>query len=470
MSESPEQQESAAPAGGMKAFSVIWLGQLVSLLGSSLTNFAIGIWVLQQTGSVTSFTLIAVIAGLPGVIFSPLAGALVDRWDRRTVLILSDLGAGLATATLALLIYNDALVTWHIYVVVAVSSLCNTFQWPAYIASITVLVDEKHYGRVQGMIQFGQAGTTIVAPALAAGLLLMVGLWGVILIDFATFLVAVVALLMVSIPKPEVSDEGEEASGSLFKEAMYGWHYIKARPGLMGLLIYFAAINFVTSLCGIALVPMALRLSSELDAGLVLSSIGIGMLLGSTYLTITGGPKKRIHGVLGFGMAFSLFIFLAGLTPSIIVVCVAALLWHANIPIINGSSAAIWQSKVAPDVQGRVFAMRRMIAMFTVPLGDFSAGPLSDYVFEPLMAKDGALAHTLGPVMGTGPGRGIGLMLVTFSIFPFLIAVWGYFNPRIRNIEEELPDFRRKAREEDAGDEAAESTAAGDTEAAAASD
>ena len=444
-------------AGGMTKFSLIWIGQLVSLLGSGLTRFALGIWVLQRTDSVTQFVLITVIAGLPGILLSPIAGALVDRWDRRKVMIASDTGAAVITLVIALLLWQDSLLVWHIYLLAGLGSVLSTFQWPAYIASITLLVKPEQYGRVNGLLQFGEAGTTIAAPALAGLAMVTIDIWGILLVDFATFLVAVITLLLVRIPRPKRSEAGREGEGSIWKEATYGWTYIKARPGLLGLLFYFAGINFVTSMCGIAILPMMLRLKSEVAAGTVLSCIGIGMLLGSTYMTVTGGPKRRIHGVLGFGMMFSLFIFLAGLSPAVWWIAGAVLLWHANIPVINGCSQAIWQSKVEPDVQGRVFAMRRMIAQFTVPLGDFSAGPLIDHVFEPAMAEGGALAPTLGPLIGSGPGRGIALMFIVFAIFPLLTSLIGYLNPHVRNIEDELPDV-------DTEGEAEPSEAEGDAE------
>jgi len=438
MSESNEEKDPKT--GGMKAFTTIWIGQVLSLLGSGLTSFALGIWVLQRSESVTQFALIAVIAGLPGVLLAPIAGTLVDRWDRRRVLIWADVGSGITTLVIAVLLYQDMLAVWHIYIAVALSSACAAFQWPAYIAAITMLVDKKHYTRVNGMIQFGQSGSTIAAPFLAGLLMYTIDIWGVLILDGITFVAAVIALLLVKIPNPEPADHPPGSKGSLFKEALYGWTYIKERPGLMGLLFFFAGINLVVCMCGVAILPMVIRFSSELGGGTVMSFGGAGMLLGSLYLSVTGGPKKKINGVLGFGMLFSVGIFLAGLTPTLWVVCLGVLLWNFNIPVINGCSQAIWQAKIAPGVQGRVFAMRRMIAQFTVPIGDFSAGPLSDYVFEPLMAEDGKLAGPLGSVIGTGPGRGIALMLIVFAIFPFLTSLWGWLNPRIRNIEEELPD------------------------------
>ncbi|MCP3962377.1 MAG: MFS transporter [bacterium] len=446
---SEETTPGSKPGKGLKRFTLIWVGQLVSLLGSGLTRFALGIWVLQRTDSVTQFVLITVIAGLPGILLAPIAGALVDRWDRRRVMIAADVGAALITLAVALLLWQDSLQVWHIYLLAGLGSVLSTFQWPAYIASITLLVKPEQYGRVNGLLQFGEAGTTIAAPALAGLAMVTIDIWGILLVDFATFLVAVTTLLLVRIPRPKRSEAGREGEGSIWKEAAYGWTYIKARPGLLGLLFYFAGINFVTSMCGIAILPMVLRVGSEVSAGTVLSCIGIGMLLGSTYMSVTGGPKRRINGVLGFGVMFSVFIFLAGVSPAVWWIAGAVLLWHANIPVINSCSQAIWQSKVEPDVQGRVFAMRRMIAQFTVPLGDFSAGPLTDHVFEPLMAEGGSLAPTLGPLIGSGPGRGIALMFIVFAIFPMLTSLWGYMNPHVRNIEDELPDVDTEGEEEE---------------------
>ena len=466
-----EETTPDSKVGGLRSFTTIWLGQLVSLIGSGLTRFALGIWVLKQTDSVTQFVLITVIAGLPGILLAPIAGAYVDRWDRRKVMIATDVGSALVTLAVAVLLWQDSLSIWHIYLLAGLGSVLSTFQWPAYVASITLLVKPEQYGRVNGLLQFGEAGTNIAAPALAGLAMVTVDIWGVLLIDFATFLVAVITLLMVKIPRPKQSAAGRQGSGSIWKEAGYGWTYIKARPGLMGLLLYFAGINFVTSMCGIAILPMVLRVKSELAAGTVLSCIGIGMLLGSTYMTATGGPKRKINGVLGFGVLFSLFIFLAGISPAVWWIAGAVLLWHFNIPVINSCSQAIWQRKVEPDVQGRVFAMRRMIAQFTVPLGDFAAGPLTDRVFEPLMAEGGALAPTLGPWIGTGPGRGIALMFIVFAAFPLLTSVWGYLNPHVRNIEDELPDADTEgAGEEPESEQAADGDEASRSDDAAAED
>lgn len=438
MTEAPT--EAPSKQGGMRTFTTIWVGQLVSLIGSGLTSFALGIWILENTESVTQFTLAIVMASLPGTFLSPIAGAYVDRWDRRWVMILSDLGPAVVTLTFAGLLYFDALEVWHIYIGIVVNSVFSAFQWPAFISSITLLVKKENYARVQGLLQFGNSATTIAAPALAGLLMLTINLWGVLIVDFVTFLFAVVALLLVRIPKPPLTEEGQRNKGSIWKEAAYGWTYIVKRKGLLYLLLFFAAINLVTSMCGIAIVPMVFAFANEAGAGLIFALFGVGGLLGGALMAATGGPKKKINGVLGAAALYSVCFVLIGLRPSLWLVGAGVILWHTAVPVMNACSQAIWQAKVAPDVQGRVFAMRRMIAQFTVPIGDFSAGPLADYVFNPMMMAGGALAASVGTVIGVGEGRGIGLMFLTFAIVPALIALVGYMNPHIRNVETELPD------------------------------
>jgi DHA3 family macrolide efflux protein-like MFS transporter len=172
----------------------------------------------------------------------------------------------------------------------------------------------------------------------------------------------------------------------------------------------------------------------------VMSLVGVGMLLGGLLMTSTGGPKRRIYGVLGGWAAFSICFVMVAIRPNLWLVGAGVLLWYIAIPVVNASSQAIWQTKTPRDVQGRVFAVRRTIAQFTVPIGDFSAGPLADKVFNPALMPGGALAGSVGRVIGVGPGRGIAMMMLTLAIFPALTALAGFLNPRVRNLETELPD------------------------------
>jgi MFS family permease len=392
----------AAASKGVKTFTVIWLGQLVSLTGSGLTGFALGVWVYQRTGSVTQFALISLFTALPGIVFSPLAGAYVDRWDRRWAMIISDAGAGACTLVVALLLLADRLEVWQIYLLMAVSSTFSAFQWPAYSAATTMLVPKEHLGRASGMVQLGQAMAQIAAPTLAGVLMGLIQVEGVILIDFATFLFAVLTLLLVRIPRPEASAEGQAGKGSIFREAAYGWKYIVARPGLLGLLLLFATTNFTTGIVQVLFTPLVLSFTTAAVLGTILSIGGLGFLAGSVTMGIWGGPEPHVHGIYAFLLLQGLVLFAAGVPPQVAILASAAFFFFFSLPIVNGCSQAIWQSKVAADVQGRVFAVRRMIAWSSLPLAYLAAGPLADRVFEPLMVEGGPLAASVGRILGTG--------------------------------------------------------------------
>jgi len=424
----------------IKTFSIIWSGQLVSLIGSGLTSFAMGVWLYEETGSVTLFALNALFFVLPQLLFSPLAGALVDRWDRRWAMILSDSGAVLSTLFLMALLFAGRLEVWHVYLATACSALLGTLQWPAYSAAITLLVPKKHLGRAGGMVQVGQAISQLIAPAAAGALMMIIGLKGIFVIDFVTCLFAILSLLVVRIPRPETSAEGAAAQGSLLREASFGWRYIVARPGMLGLLIFFSISNFLWGMVSPLLVPMCLEMADPQTFGYMASIIGAGMLLGTLVMSAWGGPKRRILGVIVFELAAGLLIILMGVRPSIWLVTAAGFGMLFCMPIVNGSSQAFWQSKVEPDLQGRVFAVRRMIAMAASPLAYILVGPLADGLFEPLLAAGGPLVSTVGQIVGAGPGRGYGLMFIVIGSLNVAVSAVAYLYPRIRLVEDELPD------------------------------
>jgi MFS family permease len=426
---------------GFRIFLLIWFGQSVSLIGSGLTGFALGVWVYQSTGSVTQFALIALFTALPGIIFSPLAGALVDRWDRRWAMIISDTGAGVCTLAVALLLMVNRLEVWHIYILMAISSTFSAFQWPAYSAATTLLVPKEHLGRASGMVQIGQAVSQIASPVLAGVLIGLIQVEGVILIDFITFIFAVFTLLVVRVPRPEVTAEGKAGQGSLLKEAAYGWKYIIARPGLLGLLLIFSGLNLTTGIVQVLFTPLVLGFTTAAVLGTILSIGGLGFLGGSVTMSIWGGPKTRVYGILSFALFAGISLFLVGFPPQIPILAAGVFIYFFSFPIINGCSQTIWQSKVAPDVQGRVFAVRRMIAWSSLPLAYLAAGPLADYLFEPLLAEGGALASSVGQIIGTGEGRGIALLYIILGFLTVVTSVVGFIHPRIRKVELELPDF-----------------------------
>ena len=425
---------------GMRTFIIVWLGQLVSTVGSGLTGFALGVWVYQETGSTTMFALNLLAFALPNLLLSPISGVAADRWDRRVVMIVSDCVAALGTFAAALLIFTGSLEVWHVYFLTAVNAAFTSFQWPAYSAATTLLVPKEHLGRAGGMVQIGEAISQLISPAVAGVMMVTVGLEGVVVLDFATFLFAIGTLVLVRFPQLEETEEGKEGRGSFWQEFVYGWHYITARPGLFGLLMIFAANNFFFGLMYPLLVPMLLEMTTADVVGYLFSIVGIGMLVGTVVMSLWGGPKRRIHGVLGFMMLQGFFMIFLGIRPSLIIMSAAGFLMMFMLPIINGSSQALWQSKVAVDVQGRVFAVRRMFAWMAMPLAYILAGPLADYVFNPLLVEGGPLKDSIGKVIGVGPGRGSGFLFIWLGCLTILISFLGYIYPRVRLVEDELPD------------------------------
>ncbi len=424
-------------AQGMAVFTTVWLGQLVSIVGSGLTGFALGVWVFQQTGSVTQYALIGLSSVLPKIILSPYAGVIADRWDRRLVMIVSDAGAGISTLILALLFFTQRLEVWHIYALTALSAAFSTLQWPAFTAATTLLVSKANLGRTNGMMQLGRAAAEILSPALAGVLIGLIRLEGVILIDFATFLLAVATLACVRFPK----SQGTGAAGVTLKQDLtLGWRYISAQSGLLGLLLLATAVNFLWGMVGALITPMILGFASSEALGAIISIAGAGLLTGGLAMSVWGGPKRRIHGMLAFELLSGICFMLIGLRPAFWVTALGAFFAHLTIAIVSGSNQAIWQSKVAPGIQGRVFATQQMIASAAAPFAYALAGPLADKVFEPLLAADGALAGSVGRIIGVGPGRGIGLLFIVMGLIKIMVTALGYAHTHIRLVEDELPD------------------------------
>lgn len=422
---------------GMKTFTTIWLGQLVSVMGTGLTNFALGVWVLRQSGSVSQYATMILFASLPALFLAPFAGVLVDRWNRRTSMLVSDTISGICTLIIAFLLFQDLLEIWHLYILVAVSAAASTLQAPAFIAAITQLVPQEHLARASGLAQLNQALPMIVAPILAGFLMVTIDIEGVILIDCVTFLFATITLMIVKIPSHQPTNA---AAPSMFKEAFAGWTYIKERPAFLWILAFFFALNFCLGFANILMPPMVLSFASETALGTVITAGGAGMLAGSSALASWGGPKKRIHGVLGFGILCGFGLMIAGVQPFAIGVVVGFFIVMFSAPFIMGSSQVIWQLKTDPAYQGRVFAMRGMLATMSAPLAYLLAGPLADNFFEPMFMDGGQLVDTIGGIIGQGKGRGVGFMLILSGAGIILFCLLGYLSPRLRNVETELPD------------------------------
>ncbi|MCY0989538.1 MFS transporter [Nannocystis sp. ILAH1] len=427
-----------APLRTSAHFWALWGGQLVSLVGSGTTSFALGVWVFQRTGSTVQLALVALCAALPGLLLSPVAGTLIDRWNLRSAMLLSDGAAALVTVVVAILLLTDRLAPWHLYVTTAVSSAFTAFHWPAYVAATSRLVPAKHWGRLSGAVQATESSAQLIAPALGGLLLASVGLSGVVLLDLATFVVALTALLATRVPSVPRPCPGALDTPSLWRETAEGWAYITSRPGLVGLVALSCVMSLGVGFLEILSAPIVLSFASPAALGTVRSFAGGGMLLGSLAMSIWGGPKNRIAGIVVAQAALGMHVALMGLHTAVWFLAAAGFVALFTIPVINGCTQTIWQTKVSAHLHGRVFALRRL-AILSRPAGYFLAGFLAERVFEPLMTRTD-VAPAIGSVIGTGPGRGSALLLLLVGAFTVAATLAAARYRPLRCIQEELPD------------------------------
>jgi MFS family permease len=437
-------QPSPKGPTGMLGFTIVWAGQLVSMLGSTMSQFALTIWAYEKTGSALALGIVNTAFLIPFLLLSPIAGAMVDRYNRKLMMMLSDLFA--ITATVGILILNamGRLEIWHLYIAAAINGLGNTFQWPAYSAAISTMVPKAQYSRANGMMGMVESVPSVLAPMLAGVLLPIAHLTGILTIDVVTFFLAIGTLMLVHVPKPERTEEGQKVKGGLLKEGMYGFKYIFDRKSLLGLLVFFSTLNFVIGVGFTVLAPFILTKTGNNSTALgsVQSAGAIGAVIGGLLISAWGGFKRRTNNIfLSEFMTGLLCLLLFGLgrvLPWWIIVIAIGSIWG---PMSNGASQAIWQSKVAPDVQGRVFSARRMIAYIMMPITPLIGGALADYVLEPAMKTQSGLAKAFGWLVGTGAGSGMALQIAFAGLIYVVIVVLVYlFVPVIRNMEDVLPD------------------------------
>jgi hypothetical protein len=314
------------------------------------------------------------------------------------------------------------------------------------------MIPKEQLGRANGMMSLIEAGPGVIAPILAGALLPIIRLTGILFIDVATFILAVGALLAVHVPQPPRTQEGVQASGGMLKEAAYGFKYIFARPSLLGLQLVFFVGNLFTGIAFTVFAPMILSRTGNdsLAFGTVQTAGAIAGVVGGVLMSAWGGFKRRVHGVL-FGWILSgLGVAIIGLAGGLSIWITGMVLSSVVVALVNGSNQAIWQAKVAPDLQGRVFSSRRLIAWFTNPISPIIGGLLADYVLEPAARAGTGLPARFAWLVGTGPGSGMGLLLVICGLVAALVGLVGYFIPYIYNAETILPDHDQLAQAEPA--------------------
>lgn len=429
----------------MFAFLLIWIGQLISVLASSMSHFALTLWMYEQTHSATAMGLMQVFFITPFLIMSIPAGVMVDRYNRKLMMMVSDLAAVLATGLILVLYALGRLEFWHLYIAAMLNGLGNTFQWPAYSAAISTMVPKEHLGRANGLMSLMEAGPAVLAPTLAGVLYPIIGLTGLLTLDVLTFFLAIATLAFVIVPQPVTPTENVPQEDHLWQEALWGFRYIFARPSLLGMQLLFLVGNLFAGMI-FTLFPPAILARSNQNTLLYgsLQTIGaLGNIAGGVLMSIWGGLRRRAHGVIFGWMLSGIFLFSAGLWGSKqnwLIVSIALFLADLVTPLINASNQALWQAKVAPHIQGRVFSARRLIAWFTQPIAPIIAGTLADLIAEPFMSRSDRAPSILLRVFGYGPGTGMSLLIVLFSFGIILTALTAFFIPTLREADTLLPD------------------------------
>lgn len=426
----------------MRTFLIVWIGQLASMLGSEMTNFAITIWAWSVTGQVTPLSFILFFTQTPKVIAALFGGVLVDRYDRQKIMQIADLLAGCSTIAILFLFLSDSLEIWHLYFTGAVNGLFGFLQSLAYSASLSSIVPKEHYTRVGAFNSVRMSGAYILAPALAGTLYPLIGLTGILIIDIVTFVIAISTLSIVRIPQLSQSQISRHIA-NIKQDLTLGWRYLLKYPSLLAILVFLLLENLIENI-NFAILPAMILARSGNDPtmwGRLLTSFGIGGVLGAVTISIWGGPKNRINGLLIGSAVWKVGLIMLSVSQTMLIKVAAALTSGFCSPFPDSSNQAIWMSKVKPDIQGRIFATRDLIAQFAIPLGAAIVGPLADRFFEPAMKTDGTLSKVFGGIFGNQTGAGMALMITLFSGFGIAIALGGYAFPILSEVEKTILDF-----------------------------
>jgi DHA3 family macrolide efflux protein-like MFS transporter len=425
---------------GFSAFAVVWLGQLLSVVGTRMTNFSVSIWVWDSTGRATDFAFLLFFSFAATVLFSPIAGALIDRWNRKLTLILSDLGSAVATTVLLVLFATGTAQIWQLYLINFATGVFLAFQTPVYSATISIMVERGQYPRANAMMFFVRYTPGLFAPALATTLLAASNITAVLVVDIVSYLVAIVTVLAVGIP---TTPKSEDEPPRLMRDSISGFTYILRHPQFFRFESLLLAINIIASIGFVLLRPVVLARTgnSATDVGVVITTGAFGGVVGAIVLGTLRSPKDKMLRVLLGILLFSIVgRILYGFTDVVALMAISIGVVAFCIPIVDGYTNSIYQEKVQPSIQGRVFAARVFIEDLTVPLATVIAGPLVDHVLTPYMQPGHHGAELFGRYVGTGAGGAFGLIFVTIGVLGVFVAVAGFLSPNIRRIETLVPD------------------------------
>jgi len=423
----------------LKNFFIVIFGQFISLMGSQMSSFAIGIWVYQKTGSMLSFAIVLFFSRLPEILMLPIAGAIADKWDRRKLMIVSNILAFSGSAFLFIVFLSNAIDLWHVYLFTAITAVASALHRPAYLTSIAQLIPKKYLGNANGLVQLSNAASNIVAPVLGGFLILVIKINGILIIDLISFLFAFVTLMIIKFPARMVMELEE----SIIKSIIGGFNFIIKRKSLVIMVVFFFVANIFLGIGTALTVPLVLSFSNTKVLGLVVSFTSLGSIIGGFVMMLWGGFNRRADGMIGFNILMGISYIVMSLYPNPVFPIVGGFLYGLSLVLINTHWQSLIQVKVGVELQGRVFSINELFARISVPFGIFLGGLLSEKVFEPFMMSGNNIAHTVNNIIGNGPGRGIAILLIFAGIVRALLGVIGMKIKSYRYMEDILPDIKQ---------------------------
>lgn len=413
-------------------FLIVWGGQMVSAIGSGLTAFSLGVYAFQKTGTASSYALMVLFAFLPAFLLNPVGGVLADRFDRRLLIVIGDLGAAAGLLFILAMMAFGTVDLWEIYLGVAISSIFVAVHTPAYKASVSDLVSPEQYANASGLIQLAGAAQFLVAPLIAGILMGYMEIKYILVIDVCTFLVAIAAVSFVRRKSGVVAENAVKQK--FFDELKEGFMATVAHKGVLLLIVITALILFYIGLLQTLFGPMVLAFADAKTLGIALSSCAVGMLVSSFFIGAFG-QKSRVTVLSFFLGLMGIFFALMGISTNIVLVVIPGFLFFFTLPFVNTSIEVLIRNNIDNAVQGRVWSFVSVITYLGSVLAYLCAGFLADHIFNPMFQTNGVLADSFGQTVGTGPGRGIGFMFFCSGLCVALLAIAVFRSGKIRALE-----------------------------------
>ena len=425
----------------MKNFYKLWLGELISNIGSGMTAFALSVYVYEKTGSVSYVSLITLLSFMPSIILSPIGGLLADRYDRRLLMIIGDLFSGLGLIYILWNIQAGEKSIVPIFLGITFSSIFTSLLEPSYRATLTDILDEENYAKASGLIQAAGSAKYLISPVIAGMILSVADIRVILLLDILTF---ITTCLMIFLVRKSMNSEMQNYKKDSFKGLLEGLFIIKENRGVYSLVIIMFFVCFFMGFIQILIRPMILALSSVKTAGMMESLCAAGLLIGSLWIGIAG-IKKNYSKILAVACFFcGIFMSMTGVNENLAIIGISTFLFFSTLPFMNSCADVLVRVSVPNELQGRVWGLISLITQMGTVTAYIISGVMADYIFEPMFNKNGILVENIGMIIGTGKGRGIGFMLILSGIGMLIMAIVIWKNGEIREVSEKCVDLKCK--------------------------